>query len=365
MDADVLLRLLLFFALLLMSGFFSGSETAMFSIGPVHLMRLDEDGHPRAPLLASLLAQPRRLIATIFIGNEFVNIGASALMATVTNHYLQEHGRAIVTLVSTLSSVLLILILGEVTPKNLAAKLPVRWALIAARPIWLLALVMTPLRWTIERIADIVVRLFGESESGQAARVGEEEFLTMVDRVSKKGELEGREQRLIHRIFEFGDRRVTDVMTKAEDVFSLSTNLTRSSIVECVRSQQYSRIPVYQGQRRDRVVGVLHAKDLVAHVHDVPAAKKRGLSEMLHPAYFVPKTTMCEQLFREFRRRQTHLALVVDEYGRFVGLVTMEDLLEEMFGEISDEKEQPPPEGVERGDADVLEGPPERDEVSS
>lgn len=341
MDADIALRLLLYLFLILLSGFFSGSETAMFSLARVQLMRLQEEGHPQAGLLTRLLDQPRRLIATIFIGNEFVNIGASALMASVAHHFLRHQGEVVVALASTGVSVLLILLLGEITPKNIAAKTVDRWALVAARPIWALALIMAPLRWSIERIADGVVHLVGGADDGQYQdRVGENEFLTMVDVVQKDGDLAEDEQQLIRRVFAFGDTRVSQVMTPAREIFAVSYNHGLGRILRSVRANHYSRVPVYRGSRK-QIVGLLYAKDLVPMAHDEGAYAQRRLTDFLHPTYFVPKVTKCEQLMREFQRRRTHLALVVDEYGELAGLVTMEDLLEEMFGEITDEKEEP------------------------
>jgi putative hemolysin len=353
-EADLALRLLLYFGLLLLSGFFSGSETAMFSLGRVRLLRMHEEGHPNASLIESLLARPRRLIATIFIGNEFVNIGASALLAGVMHRHLSPHGDTLVTVVSTCVSVALILLLGEITPKNVAAQTVERWAATAARPISLLAVMMAPLRWVIERIADIVVGLVGDRVPRPAASVGENEFRTMVDVVSAGGELDQREMELIHNVFEFGDRRVGDVMTPADAVLAVPYDQSLGWILERVRSNRFSRIPVYRG-RRERVIGVLYAKDLIGMVHRVPSSAGQttkeqsvvtaniGIRSLLHPPYFVPRATKCEQLLRVFRRRRIHMAIVVDEYGNFAGLITMEDLLEEMFGEIMDEKEITPP----------------------
>jgi len=344
MELDVVLKLLLFFALLLMSGFFAGSETALFSLGPIHLMKLEEEGHPRAHLVRTLLEQPRRLIATIFIGNELVNIAASALMASTTHSLLG--GRPwIVTAVSTVISVALILFIGEITPKNLAVRMVERWSCIAARPLSLLAVLMAPVRWSIEKIADAVVHLLGRkvpSTHGTGA-VGEDEFLTMVDAVKDGGDIDEKEQTLIHKVFEFGDRKVTEVMTPANKVLALSFHLSLGRVLAEVRNSIFSRIPVYH-ENRNRIVGVLYAKDLIQVAFKVGRSTPR-LQDLLHPGYFIPKTTKCEQLFREFRRRRTHLAFVVDEYGHFIGLVTMEDLLEELFGEIRDEKELPSPTG--------------------
>lgn len=345
MDAEAVLRLLAFFLLLMMSGFFSGSETALFSLGPVQLLRLEEEKHPRAALLKQLLSQPRTLIATIFIGNEFVNIAASALMASVIHRFLPGRGAALIAVVSTLISVTAILLLGEITPKNIAARIEERWALRAAGPIRVLGIVMAPLRWSIERIADAVVYLTAGRPSGvePTAQVGEEEFRTMVDVASRSGDIDNRERDLIEKIFDFGDRSVREVMTAAEEVFMLSYELPFARLIEEVRHCTYSRIPIYR-KRRDQVVGVLHAKDLVAIRHGVVRRPHR-LADLLRSPFFVPPTIKCERLMREFRRHRMHQALVVDEYGRLRGLVTMEDLLEELFGEILDEKEVPHPTG--------------------
>jgi putative hemolysin len=343
MELDVVLRLLLYFGLLSMSGFFSGSETALFALSPVQLMKLQQEGDPRALLVTRLLDQPRRLIATIFIGNEFVNIGASALMASTMDSLLHDHGKVVVSLVSTAISVTLILFLGEITPKNLAVRMLERWALVAARPLTMLALVMTPLRWAIEKIADLVVHLVGRKVAPQATTVGEDEFLTMLDVVAEHGEIDEGEHKLIHNIFEFGERRVTEVMTPAREVVALSYDLPVNRILGEVRHSIYSRIPIYHGTK-DRIVGVLYLKDLIPVAYGLGRGRRR-LGDLLHQGYFIPRSTKCEQLFREFRRRRIHLALVVDEYGHFVGLVTMEDLLEELFGEIKDEKELPSPTG--------------------
>jgi len=344
MELVVILKLLLFFLLVLMSGFFAGSETALFSLGPVHQMKLEEEGRPRAGLVKQLLAQPRRLIATLFIGNELVNIAASAIMASTMHRLLSTRGQLLVTVVSTAVSVTLILFIGEITPKNLAVRMVDRWSCAAARPLWLLAIVVTPVRFVIEKIADAVVHLLGRRvPAARSIAVGEGEFLTMVDVVKEEGELDESEQKLIHNVFQFGDRRVSEVMTPVERIFALSYNLPLTRIVQEVRDHIYSRVPVYQGAR-DRIVGLLYAKDLIQAAYRSGRRPLR-LQDLLHPGYFIPKTTKCEQLFREFRRRRTHLALVVNEYGRFVGLVTMEDLLEELFGEIKDEKELPSPTG--------------------
>lgn len=340
MDSGIVLRILFFGALILCSGFFAGSETALFSIGKVQLLRLREEQHPAAGLLERLLGDPRRLIATIFIGNELVNIAASTIAASVSNHYIHSHGPVAVVLVSTLVSVPLILLFGEITPKNLAADLGERWATRVARPLTWLATAFSPLRFLIEAIADATVRLLGRSAAGHggATGVGEDEFRTAVEVARQEGEIDPGERQLIHRLLDFGDRAVTEVMTPADRVFALSYNLPLARVIEEVQKSHYSRIPIYEHDK-NQVIGILLVKDLVRVARGL-GAERRGLREMLRPPLFVPRSTKCEALLRDFQKRKTHLALVVDEYGRTVGLVTLEDLLEELFGEITDEKER-------------------------
>jgi len=339
MDSDALLRLILFGVLILFSAFFSGSETALFSLGKVHLLKLREQRHPSIDLLERLLANPRRLIATIFIGNELVNIAASTLMAALCDAFAHRLGPVAVVLISTAISVPVILLFGEITPKNVALQLGDRWATLAARPLAFLATVFAPLRAVIETIADLTVKLIGRPVEGHATgSVGEDEFRTAVEVAREEGEIDPGERQLIHRVLEFSDRAVTEVMTPGDRIFSLSYNLPLARVIEEVKKSHYSRVPVYE-TNRDQVIGVLLVKDLVRVAQSL-GPERRGLREMLRPPLFVPRSTKCAALLREFQRRRTHLALVVDEYGHTVGLVTLEDLLEEVFGEITDEKER-------------------------
>jgi len=337
-DSAIVLRLIFLVALILFSGFFSGSETAMFSLAKVKLLQLREQAHPRAELVDRLLSNPRRLIATIFIGNEMVNIATSTLAAAVTEHYLHRLGPAFVVLVSTSITVPLILLFGEITPKNLAMQLGERWATFASRPLDLLARLFAPLRAGIEAIADWTVKMVGKRAPVQATGFGEDEFRTALEVARQEGAIDPAERQLIHRLLDFGDRAVGDVMTPADRIFALSYNLPLARVIDEVRKSHYSRIPIYE-RNRNQVIGVLLAKDLVRIAHG-SGGERRSLREMLRPPLFVPRSTLCPALLQQFQLRSTHMALVVDEYGRTVGLVTLEDLLEEMFGEITDEKER-------------------------
>ena len=331
-------RLLLMAGLLAGSGFFAGSETSLFSLSRVQRERLARSGRGADRGIVKLLSDPRRLIATILIGNELINITFSSLATGVVEHLFPGCGRVGVILLTTALAVPVILIFGEITPKSIALAIAERWARVASYLLRGFAFIATPVRVIVNGVAGGIVRLLGGGAKAPPPRaLGEAEFKALVDAGSEEGTLEAAERRLIHNVFAFGDRSVADIMTPARKVFSLSFDLPLARLAQEVVRAGFSRVPVYR-RRREEIVGLLFAKDLVGLAGGRLAG--RTLKDLLRPPVYVPKTTKSDRLFREFQRRRTHLALVVDEYGRLVGLVTMEDLLEELFGEIRDEKER-------------------------
>jgi putative hemolysin len=338
--------------LLVGSAFFAGSETALFSLSRVQREALGRREDRVSKRVAALLSNPRRLIVTIIVANELLNIANSSLSADITNRllpFMSERGKVAIT---AAVMVPLILLVGEMTPKSLAVRIGESWARVVSGPLTLFQLVIAPVRVVLSIVSGAVLALFGARNQPIEAGVQEEEFRALVDMGSEEGELQVAERRLIHNVFEFGDTPVGKVMTPAERVFALPYEMPLGRMVDAISQQHYSRVPVYRGGRIDpkarargeraplEVVGIVHAKDLVTYA-------SRGLEghtvqDLLHPPFFVPRTTTCDRLFREFQRRKTHISLVVDEYGRLLGVVTMEDLLEELFGEIADEKERSP-----------------------
>jgi putative hemolysin len=239
----------------------------------------------------------------------------------------------------------LLLLFGEMTPKSLAIRIGEPWARAVSLPLKLVMVAITPVRLVLSGVAGVVLALTGSRPIKSEEGLREEEFRALVDVGSEVGELEVAERRLIHNVFEFGDNTVGKVMTPADRVFALPYEMPLGRLVEAVAQQRFSRVPIYRTPKGARkamphsmeVVGILLAKDLVGYARG--QLEGHTIQDLLHPPLFVPRTTKCDRLFREFQRRKTHVALVVDEYGRLAGLVTMEDLLEELFGEIADEKE--------------------------
>ncbi len=324
--------------LVLLSAFFSGSETSLFSLSRGQREKLLRSARSIDRYVATLLSDPKRLIATVLLGNELINITFSSLAASAVERIFgHRFGPLGITFLTTGFTVPLLLLLGEIIPKSIALAIPESWARVAARPLGVFMWIVTPVRVVVSGIASFVVRLLGQKPNPDANKLGEAEFKALVDVGSEAGELEAAERRLIHNVFEFADRSVAEIMTPARDVFSLSFELPLSRVVAEVAKSGYSRVPVHRGKQKEKqeIVGVLFAKDLVGWSSG--RLGNKTLKDLIRPVSYVPKTSKCAQVFQEFQRHKTHFAMVVDEYGRQVGLVTMEDLLVELFGTLGQE----------------------------
>jgi CBS domain containing-hemolysin-like protein len=368
-------RALLLLPLLGAAAFFSGTETALFSLTAPQREALAGQaagGDTTAARILRLLANPRRLITTLILGNEVVNISISAMMTGLVSSLftlvrgpdpVPERGpllhgyigeEALIAICATVLTVPLLIFFGELMPKTVGIKIAPRWA----RSVSTLVTILTWVLWVPRVVISAVAGALAFPFTGRGARqahahpvLREQEFRALVDMGSAEGEIEGTERRMIHNVFEFGDLTVGKIMTRAEEVFALPVELPLSRIVDAVSRQRYSRVPIYRG-RRDNVIGILFAKDLVGHARG--DLKGRPLQDLLHPPLFVPRRAKCDRLFREFQRRKTHMALVVDEYGKLSGLITMEDLLQALFGDIT---EPPTPSRPVQQDTPDLSGP--------
>ncbi len=346
---SALMHALYVLPLLLSAGFFSGTETAMLSLGMAQREALRQAAATdrTSARLLSLLQNPRRLITTLILGNEITNILLSEVMTQVVKNFYEllpakslrafspsREGLTAVT--ATLLTVPVLVTFGELIPKTIGIKLAERWARVVSRPIVLLTWVLWLPRLAVSTVSDAVLFLLLGRRSRQsepAPVLNEKQFRTLVDLGSAEGELHRTEAKLIHNVLDFGDLNVGVVMTPARQVFALPVELPLGRVVELVTRQRYSRVPVYRG-RRDNIVGLLFTKDIVGYSAGEAHLQGRSLADILHPPLFVPRRAKCERVFREFQRRKTHMALVVDEYGRLAGLVTMEDLLQSLFGDI-------------------------------
>jgi putative hemolysin len=337
MNDSVATALIVIAALLSCSMFFSGTEVAMFGLRRVDREMLAKSTRASDRLILSMLARPRRLIATILCGNESINVSMSAVMASLVESMFTGKSEIELALYATALTLPLLLLVGEITPKTIAFKAAVPWARFAVRPLWLFGILVTPARLVVNGIAAVITRPFGgAARSAQRDPLSEAEFKALVDAGSEEGEVDARERRLIHKVFEFGDKTVAEAMVPRSRVFALSYELPVARLTQEIAARGFSRVPIYQ-KTMDNIRGVLHAKDLL--IQGTPGTPVRRLQELLHEPLFVPQTTPLERMFRLFKQRKMHMALVVNEYGKLAGLVTMEDLLEQLFGDIRDERE--------------------------
>ncbi len=329
----------LFVVLLLVSSFFSGSETALFSIGKVAQTRLQQSERAIDRLVARLLASPRDLLVTVLLGNELTNIALSIVSASITRGLLADRTLFEQALLSAAIVVPLLLVFGEITPKTLASQRAETLARLVARPLTLFATLTTPVRRLLRRLTDAVLRRFAgqaTAAAGADSTIDENEFRTLVDVGAAEGVVEEGERALIHNVLDFGDLTVADVMKPWDQVFVVSEDRGIEGVIDQLDERAYSRIPVYRGDRRT-VVGVLFVKDLLPIRWGLRPPPPR-LRRLLRRPLFTLARRPAADLLEEFRTRRTHLAVVVDEFGKARGLVTMEDLLEELFGPITDDE---------------------------
>lgn len=321
--ATILLVVLLF-----LSAFFSGSETALITLNRAKVRRLVDKELRGAKALQKLLSEPAKMLSTILICNNFVNVAASSIATFLAMEYSQKYGIGIATGVMTL----LILTFGEITPKTIAIRHAERISLLAAKPISALSYILYPIIAAINTAINPIISLIGGSDKKNPL-VTEEEIKALVDVGEEEGIFEEEEREMIHRVFELSDTIVKELMTARPDMVCLEVNQDIDKSLELITKHGYSRIPVYE-EKIDNIIGVIYAKDILKYF-----GKKEDLSikKIMREAYFVPETKSVDDLFKEFQKGKMHIALVVDEYGLTSGLITIEDIIEEIFGSIFDE----------------------------
>ena len=339
MDIALWIELGLFVILIAFSGFFSSSETSLFSLGKLQIEQMRRDDNPRVDFIERLLSEPRRLIVTILIGNEFVNVAASVISAAIVIRLFGAENK----LINLAIMVPILLLFGEITPKTLAIRNNITFATFQCRPIQTFAVFIKPLRWLVRLFADWLTTLIVGKERAPGSIVTEDMVRVLAHEAVGEGVLDRNEAQYVDRVFDFGHKTVGDLKTPRSHIFYLSAQMPFRQMVAELRSSRHTRVPVFDGHR-DNVLGFLYARDLVGVDVGSLEAKTNAAMEYLRPPYLVAETKLASALFHTFRRRKLSVALTVDEYGGVTGLVTMEDLLECIFGELpspSDEAEKP------------------------
>jgi len=331
MDSLILIKLLFIILFLLLCAFFSGSEVALFSLGSLRLQKLKEENHPSSATIERLLENPRRLLISILIANEIGNIAASSIATPLFITFLGERGEWIAVLAMTLT----IIFLCDIVPKSLCINYPDKVSPVIARPMLKFVHIISPLRWSVNHLVDGVMSLLNIKRNPKENIYMEEEFRDLVDLGHREGSLDGTEKDLIHRVFRLSDTRVSRIMTPRKEMFMLPLELGFDKLISLVKEGHYSRIPVYS-KDRNNIVGILNSKDLLPFLQ---GAEKRNFNatNILRKPFFISQDKRIDELLRELQHKKIHMAIVRNEQNIVNGLVTLEDILEEIFGEIYDE----------------------------
>ncbi len=323
------LILILFF--LLVSAGFSGAEAAFLSVSDIRIQTLVQQKDRRAFAVEKLKTNVQRLLGILLLGQTVCDVASSAIATYAATNYFGEFGVGLATGLMTL----MVLIFVQLIPKSYAAHRPESWSLRLAGPISTLAVVLSPVMAVVDRIADLFIA--PDARLKHTTAVSEEEIKTMASMGVRAGTLERGEKELIERVFLFNDITASDVMTPRESIVFLDGKKTLAEAMPVLIASEFSRYPVFENDKNN-IVGIVHIKELIKRVaaNEQPSPAIRELAE---PAIFVPKTKVISDLLRDMQKQHLHMAVVVNEYGSVEGVVTFEDLLEELVGEISDESD--------------------------
>jgi Mg2+/Co2+ transporter CorB len=329
---------------LLLSAFFAGSETALTASSRASMARLEKQGSTGARIVNRLIEQRERLIGALLLGNNAVNIAASSLATGVLLAWFGNAGIVYATAVMTV----LIVIFGEVLPKTAAFNAPDRFSLVVARPVQWVVRVLGPILMAIEALVRGLLRLMGmRVGADHAVLSAREELRGAVDLLHREGDVETVDRDMFGGVLDLRELEVSDVMVHRTKMITLCADDSSEEIVNAVIASPVTRMPMWR-EKPENIIGVLHVKDLLRALHAVDGdADKVDIAALLTSPWFVPDTRLVSEQLKAFRRRKTPFALVVDEYGEVEGLVTLEDILEEIVGDITDEHDVEMP-GVRR-----------------
>lgn len=313
---------------LIFSAFFSATETAFTSLNRVRLKNRANDGDKRAKETLELSLDYNKLLSTILIGNNIVNI---ALTATATLLFIRLYGSYGPT-ISTVVTTVIVLVFGEISPKNLAKESPEKFAMFATPATRVFMVVFTPLNWLFGQLKVLLSKLFKiSSDDG----ITEEEILTMVEEAETEGRIEADQSELIQNAIEFNELEAWDVITPRVDIVAIDVESTKKETAKIFAETGFSRVPVYDGDL-DRILGILNQKDF----HNYVDGSKETISDYIKPVIYVAGSMKAAVLLKRLQVNKSHMAIIVDEYGGTAGLVTMEDIIEELIGDIYDEYDE-------------------------
>ena len=352
---SIFFQILAFGICLVVSAFFSGAETALTSMTKLRIKRIFGENEAGYHKLEAWLKDPNRFLATILVGNNFVNTLSAVLAANICDwilvHWFSVSNiHAFASALAVGVTTFFLLIFGEIIPKTYSKEHAIRLSLIVITPLDLMYKILRPLIGFFVFIANLFIRLTGSPKIKEVPLLTEDDVRTLIELGEKEGVLEEEEREMIHSIIDFGDTVVKEIMTPRVDFHVIPVHLPYEDVRKAVVSHGHSRIPVYE-ENPDQIIGILYVKDLLKQENE---EKDFDLRKMLRPALYVPKSKKLIDLLDTFRKEKNHMAIVVDEYGMTAGLVTIEDLLEEIVGDIQDEYDEEPPEYERQSDGSII-----------
>lgn len=331
MDSGDAIQLLILAILIILSAFFSSAETSLTTVNRIRIINLAEEGNKRAATVLKVVDDSGKMLSAILIGNNIVNILASSLATVLATRLFGSKGVGIATGVLTL----LILVFGEITPKTLATIYSEKMALIYAPVIYYLMIVLTPVIFIINKLSLGFLRLLRVDPNSKNDTMTENELRTIVDVSHEEGVIESEEREMINNVFDFGDSLAKDIMVPRVDMIFAQVDATREELIEIFKKEKFTRLPVYE-ETTDDVIGILNIKDLLLYENGM----EFHVRDILRSAYFTYEYKKTSELMIDMKQDSNNLAIVLDEYGATAGLITLEDLLEEIVGEIRDEYDE-------------------------
>ncbi|MCB5252489.1 MAG: hemolysin family protein [Candidatus Cloacimonadaceae bacterium] len=316
---------------ILLSAFFSGSETAMFSLSRVYLKKLENSGGKSAKMVLKLLLRPKRLLVTLLLCNTFVNMAISSFSTLIAYNMAKAQGwdLSLTITIQIILVTIVILIFGEIVPKLLALALANQISLIIAYPISVIQFILSPVVWIFESLSNVISRKDSVDRKVNQ-RFTHEEFHNLIQSESSSGTLQEHEKRMLVGLFRFREAEISEIYVPRVKITAIEENQSLDDLRELVLENGYSRIPVYR-ESIDDVIGIIYVKDLLLF------PEKQSLTELMRPVWFVTENMKIQSLLNQFRLRRLQVAVVVDEYGGTSGIISLEDILEEIVGEIQDE----------------------------
>lgn len=347
LDPDSSFQVIVFILLVVLSALFTAAETAMLTLNKYRLRQLVFELNPQAMLVSKLLQDPTKLYDTILSGDSLANIGA-VVMGTLlaVSFWGMKWGAVLAVLVITF----IIVSFGEILPKIIAAQNPEKICLSLIKVLYVMTILLYPLVKIVNFIARLFAWLMGAEVPQYNNGITEEEIINLVAAGQEDGVIHQEEKRMIHSVMEFTDTVARDVMVPRPDIVAVEKNTSFSEIIEIIKEEQFSRLPVYE-DTIDNILGVVHIKDLIMTCNQVN--EEFRLTDFLRQTFFVPETKKVNELLKAMKKEKNHMAVVLDEYGSTAGLVAMEDLIEEILGDIQDEHDTEEPQ-LQTIDADTV-----------